>query len=430
MPLSSPRSRGEAIYIPFIADTDDATEKIDKLQDKLTGENVGGKAFMGGLLGGFIGGIGFDAIINALGSVRDEFQEIVELAEESPELFDAEQLANIQAYSNAAEKLNTQFTDLKIAVASDMAPAITAAMTDTTQKIEEQGVALTVLKFGFDDLYRYIFKSGDAFNQAASDAESFDRALQNQTDTHIALRDVIETEEEALKRLNKENKTLLSDMFKIYDASEKFIEDEEKREQKIRDIEDEKTRLAIEAGNLRADKLSTQEKETDFALRQIELDEKLAELQEEGTRAIEDKENATKKLIFTQLEAKAAQDGLISVAEVEFLQETAVTMGLVDQAAADMAIGIAQAADAMWEQFQKPGEAVENVQDLLNRVVQGGPYRTQLVVETVYPSGLPSFAPQLPTTPIIEGFGRTQRRSPGQIDMNWVAQEVNRKNTK
>ncbi len=237
-----------------------------------------------------------------------------------------------------------------------------------------------------------------------------------------------EDAEEALKRQSDAYKTLLSNMFKIQDANEKFIDDEERRAEKQKELEEEKVRAAIEGTDKQKDlkrdlaeldrdienarskkakgddaKEAKEERIHDLMVRrqelieriadaqqeamvtQVEIDEKLAALEEEKTDAIEDQEKSRKQMVYDTLDMLAAQDGY-TIDELKFLKEQQLALGLIDKSSQDIATAAYDAAQMLWEQFEKPGEAVGDIQAALNRVVQGSPYRAQIQIEQVVTS--------------------------------------------
>lgn len=327
------------------------------------------------------------------------------------------------------ERLNAQAKNYFDMLKKDAGEALAPVAEGLSQMFEIEQETQRLMKDGlnpYEARRQAIENITTAQDDATQSTEDFGDANEDTAESVIDNTEALKANEKALKMQSDAYKTLLSNMFKIQDANEKFIDDEEKRAEKQKDLEEDKVRVAIEAGekqkdlkrdlaeldrdiaNARKKEASTDEQRAAKAERihdlnvrrqelleriadaqqeamvtQVEIDEKLAKLEEEKTEAIEDQSKARKQLVYDILEQKAAQDGLISSDEVKFLQDTAVQMGLVDRASADMAIAAAEAADIMWEQFQKPGEAVGDIQAALNRVVNGSPYTAQVVIEQV-----------------------------------------------
>ena len=377
------------------------------------------------------------AVYAALKFVAKQLEEVSDLAEDQPELFTDRQLDAVQEYDASLAMLKDTLNEVKINILTGVMPAVTdmAFGLANTNEIRARTNELVSEGMGREQA---LTQATRELNEAARDTAS----------GLLEYGESLEDAAEAAKLLSAENKVLLGNMFKIQDASDKFIEGEEKRAEKQKKLEEDKVRTVIETnekiselenkiekvrekgGKNVAEKVLDLEKKiadarTDMVIRNVENSEKLADLEKDGIEAIEDKEKATKKLIYTNLEAKAAQDGLISVEETKFLQDTAVQMGLIDREAAAMAIGIAEAADAMWEQFQKPGEAVQDVQDLLNRVVQGGPYRTQLIVETVMSGNFNETRTFGAAAKNSATYGATGRGA----NLNYLTQEVTKRQT-
>ena len=99
-------------------------------------------------------------------------------------------------------------------------------------------------------------------------------------------------------------------------------------------------------------------------------------------------------------------------------------MGLVDRASADMAIAVAQAADEMWQAFENPSQAVDDLQTKLDKIVQGGPYRTQIIVEQVYTGAANARAP-------IYGEARTPGPlHPSATTVNYLSQVITQAQTR
>jgi len=300
-----------------------------------------------------------------------------------------------------------------------------------------------------NDYTQEVLNATDAQNEAGSGLDGWGRKLSEVTP-------VIEDNTEALKEQSKAFQTILSNMFSIQDANERYTDTLERLNERQAELEQQKVELVVSGGDkekqikkdlleldrdiayARSKAYSTQEQALNAGerihdmlvrraeleqkiadmrggdvVKQVELDNKIADIEQQKVEAAQEQEKARKKLVYQMLEQKAAQDSIVSTEELRFLQDTAVQMGLVDRASADMAIAASEAADMMWEQFQKPGEAVGDIQDKLNQVVRGSPYRAQIVIEQV--GGIPvlssrTFAPPptgaaTPLNPIAGPYG-------------------------
>lgn len=282
-------------------------------------------------------------------------------------------------------------------------------------------------------------ESGKKFKEIDESTESFDRNLKRLPASLDSTTESLEDNAEALKEQSNAYKNLLSSIDKIQSVNERFTDDEERRAEKIKEIEADKVRAVIEGGDKQKElKQDLAELERDIAtergkkvegedeqfakterlhdmevrrldilkriseerdnaaVKQIEYNDKIAELEQESTEAIEDKEKAYKELLYAQLESQAtAESGVggadITQKEFEFLQNMKVELGLVDAASANAAIAISEDANSIYDEFQKVAdEGVGSVQTALDAVVHGSPYVARIQIETV--GGVPNIS--------------------------------------
>ena len=395
---------------------DKASKDLKKIGQETNNLVTAGQSIAGGFSTA-TAGIGL-AII-AISKIKKELDDVVKLSEKQPELFSDQQLANIQAYDDAAQDLNNTFQELKITTAAAIAPTFTAAMEDTNQKIKEQGVLLTVLKFGFDDIFRYLFKAEDAYVGAADAVDSYDRAIMNQQGIHIQLREQLDdttnsvkAQEQALRLLSNSYKDLLSSTQAIDRESQNFADREAARAEQLKRAQEEKVRLQIQLNNIRAAGNSDIQTENRYALQQIELDQKIAELSQQRITDEQEKQKASKQRIFDLALEQAAQDGLSS-AEFERFQNLQVQLGLVSRESANMAIAERQAADEFAQALSDPNEELDKLRENMNRFVSGSPYIVDVIINTM--GGIPSFAalPGGATTPANQFEGGVGFRAAG-----------------
>jgi len=185
--------------------------------------------------GGFWGGVVFDLVVNGLRSIKDEFGEVIDLAEEQPELFTDQQLQNVYAYNNAVGDFKDAWTDLKIQLVDGVLPALTDVALGLANTNDIRARANELVKEGYGR-EQALAQASRELNDATRD---YTPTLEDNTD--------------ALKEQSKAFKGLLSAMDKIQSANEKFAEGEEDRANKIQDLEDKKAQAVVDAGRKRED---------------------------------------------------------------------------------------------------------------------------------------------------------------------------------
>ena len=197
----------------------------------------------------------------------------------------------------------------------------------------------------------------------------------------------VEENTEALKAQSKAYQALLSSAATINRESEKFVDDEQERANRLHEIENEKVRLRLEQNAVQAAGNLTLEERNKFMTRQIELDNEILALQKESQDAEQDLQKATNQRIFDMALEQAAADGLSS-AEFERFQNLQVQLGLVTRASADRAIAERQAADEFAAALSDQTSEVTSLQDALNNIPSGSPYRAAVVIDVI--GGIPT----------------------------------------
>jgi len=402
-------------------------------------------------------GLAAAALTGIIIGVNKEFQEIVELSKEKPELFTDEELRNAEEYGSAINEINNVWTELKITAGT---PIMGIVATDLRALLDIEG-ALDAIK------------QGNLNDWAANIINNFSKGAEAAIEWGDTAIDVS-------KDVSKEYKNLLSQMGKVQDINEKFSDDEQDRADKIKEIEEDKVRAVIESSqkieelerdkaNLAKERASALakiedgsknamqrredvrrrfvEKEHDLqvridearnkaAIQQIELGDKIAEVEKESTEAIEDKEKALKELLYAQLESKAAAESSaggaqITKEEFEFLQNMQVELGLTDAASANAAIAIADDAQTIWDAFTDATGGVNDVQTALDAVVHGSPYVAQIVIETV--GGVPQLGGGAANAFVNKGVPVARLNKGADRDvgiLDFLAQETTKRQTR
>jgi len=169
------------IQIIFEAIDKNVKQVADEIKDKL-GETAGwsgGFEEAGLAMDLFAGAAGLAA--GAMAGIAKELGEIVKLSKEQPELFTAEQLETTQEYGAAIAELKTQFLETKVAVATEVMPAITELIT----KVNDAETAMYLAAAAGDTWALLSEQQADAYYEQAAaletaieKTESFDMALQ------------------------------------------------------------------------------------------------------------------------------------------------------------------------------------------------------------------------------------------------------------
>ena len=157
--------------------------------------------------------------------------------------------------------------------------------------------------------------------------------------------------EETAKRLSAVYTGLLSSMFSIESANQSYAQTIDDLTKKDADLAAEKDRLTLAMWQeQQAGKLTNDEN-----LRYVQQMAEITAAQEENAKAKEDAEKDAKKAseqrVYDLAQQKLAADGVVSSGEYEYLQNLAVSMGLVSRASADQAIAESNRADALVENF-------------------------------------------------------------------------------
>lgn len=245
--------------------------------------------------------------------------------------------------------------------------------------------------------------------------------------------DAAQAADELAKAQSRANQELLNNMFSIQSEAESFAQGEEDRASRQRDLDAERIQLAQKRQSVlaeielvkedsdikeskRQDKLiDLNQKLNDLTVDGLKLTEQEASLAADAARAMEDKADAAQRVVYNLLEQKAAADGLVTSDETRFLQDTAVSMGLVDRASADAAIQAAETADQFWAGFQQTGQAMTTLETTVTKStdqisadflkVQGPMDKTRLLMQGIaaYDGRVIHYGVEFSTTGSIPG---------------------------
>ena len=360
----------------------------------------------------------FGSMVGTAKIITQEMEQLAKAVEKTPELFSEEELRIAKNYLEVSKDVSKTWEHIGLKIM----PIVAADMEAIATITDRGGQSLADWAAGIINGAKGIASELDI---AAESASSFDRAIMNQTGTHIKLRAEITQDTAALKEMSGTYKTIISNMFAIQSAGESFASGEEDRASRIKELEQEKVRISLQQNEALAEGNLSLERRNSFALRQIKIDEQLAEITLQGTNAIEEQEKARKKMVFGMLEQKAMADGIISTPEFEWLQNTAVGLGLIDRASADASIAASDLATSMWENefaLSSVIDPMEKTRDLMAQIrALGGVVDFGVNFQTF---GAPVGAASTNTL-LAAGGGRTRRT----LDMNWLAQETTRLQT-
>lgn len=411
-------------------------------------------------------GEGFSKLADELGVTEDSFRELVYSVDEAQVLSqDMADTAHNQQL--AVEEMTNAWDNFQVTLGAKVSPVITTVLEGLVRTNEIR------------DRANELVKEGASREQAL--AQAAEEVAEKHKDAENATADYVFAAEDAKDAINEQSKAfqdLLKSMTKVQGINDKFIEGEQDRADKIKEIEDDKVRSVIEASqkreelerdlaNLAVERSSAlakidndstnaalrrqdikrrfAEKEHDIevklaalrddaAVEQIKLNEKITEIEQEGTEAIQEKEDALKKLLYAQLESKAVAESSaggtqVTKEEFEFLQNMQVELGLTDAASANAAIAIAEDAQSIWDAFTDATGGVNDVQAALDAVVHGSPYKAQIIIETV--GGVPNIRNTFGKSAVNSAnYGPTGRGATTGLSLDWLAQETNRRNTR
>ena len=141
---------------------------------------------------------GFTSILAAAGIaakfVVGQLDEVVKLSEKRPELFTAEQLANVTAYGEEVSKLKDEFEKTKIEVVSGIAPALTDLLERSNASARAMELAAAAGKnwaFISEQQADAFIEMAIAEEGAIEAAEVFDRVLLSTAESSTESTDII-----------------------------------------------------------------------------------------------------------------------------------------------------------------------------------------------------------------------------------------------
>jgi len=291
------------------------TNKLDASFLKMgkSGLSVGTKSLFS------IAGAGM-AAIGAIKYVVKEMEELVKLSEKKPELFTPEQLKDVQAYGEAVAVVADNFTELKIKALSPLM----AGLADDLERINNADQSGRGGRKPIQDL-------ADDYSNAASNVESYDRALTGTTQTQeLSIKQIealgkIQDEADkkrldAIKELTKANQEYLDDIGYWSDQYEKKAETAASIAEARGEIEADLAQARAQGWWEGSDKI------------QGYID-KLADLDEKEQEAAENWEENIAKRKLAMLEELLSADGELTEAELQSLEEKGVAWGVYTEEA-------------------------------------------------------------------------------------------------
>jgi hypothetical protein len=392
---------------------------------------------------------GSDAIREMGDGVSDSLilnQEALDQAREYElaidDLSDAWEGFTYQVGTKALPVLTTYIDMLtgSITVTQDFAQNIS----DGQEIIEAFQDATDGLSFSIGD---YTFTIGDA----TTETSDFENTLGEVGPT-------AEEMEKAIKGVSDALKTTLGSMSAIDDEFEDFTDAEEKRADKLKELEEGKVRAVLEGTgereelerdlarakqDLAADiaKIDKDDEDrlrkknellVDFArkqediqrklaelgntnmLEQVKIDDEIAKAKEESQKASEDFAEAEKKRVFDLVQAGLEKDG-VNQKEFEFLQNYLVQQGLITKAAGDKAVAERAAAESVIADYERQNAVTDETQTKLDALVNGSPYVATIQIETVgtIPSISTSMSVRTPVSSFYTTAGNIRNRDEG-----------------
>lgn len=191
-----------------------------------------------------------------------------------------------------------------------------------------------------------IVDEDNAMVEAANSADN----LGQSTDDLAAKQEAAAT---TAKTLSTVYTGLLSTMFSIQKSNDAYNNTLEDIAKKDEDLTAKKQQLTLQMWEeQRAGKL-TNEENLKYVQQLAEITKAQEDNQAAKAKAEEDNKNASKQRIYDLAQQKLAADGVIDSGEYDYLQNLAVSYGLVSRAAADQAIAENKRADALVASFEQ-----------------------------------------------------------------------------
>lgn len=347
--------------------------------------------------------------------------------------------------ANTQRTIKANFEDIKAILGEEFLPDVNAAaievknftswVVENAEEIKEWANIISWAnpgKWGVEigKAARNLFGFSDASEESADSAADLVNETNEIPESMEDAEAAAKALEDALKEQSKAYSTVLGNMQKIQDENDRFADQKEQRGERQKRLEEEKVRLAIESGDeqkkikrdlaeldrdianeskkqaktkeqraakeerlhdmnvKRADLLERINKaQQEAAVAQVEIDDKLKQLEEDKVDAIEDQEQARKRLLYATLEQKATEESSaggkdITQEEFEFLQNMQVELGLTSAESAKTAIKISEDANRIYAEFQTATGSVNDVRAALQDVVAGSPYNIKINIET------------------------------------------------
>lgn len=240
---------------------------------------------------------------------------------------------------------------------------------DAFEKIAKGGekvnrVMTGIRTLGFSELGRWLTGKWQGLDEAA---DQLSTASQNASDdiedlgdaadeTAPSLEDLEEAEKraaDAAKELSRMYTGLLSSMFSIQSENERAAESEQNIANKRAELAEKEKRVKLELWSLRQQEGYTLAEEAKYYQKLTDIQQEKIELDNMEVKAQENAAEASKKRIYDLVQQKLAADGLIESGEFDYLQELAVSYGLVSRESANRAIADNALADQMVSNFVK-----------------------------------------------------------------------------
>jgi hypothetical protein len=322
-------------------------------------------------------------------------EQIRDLAANTPDglIITEDDLRDIRIYNQQVDELNDNWLAFRMNVAKTSVPKANAFLewlidpnknADTAAEFINSffaGTGIETAAHKAERLKKELEGSGAAAEEATADMEG--------------LEDPLQTAEQAAKRLSSQMQALLGSMFKIQNETDRYNETLSNLAGKDAELAAEKNQLTLKMWEEQAAGKMTNDTYLEYVQRLDEITKKQAENAQATTKAKEDNAKASQQRVYDLVQERLAADGLIDTGEYKYLQELAVSKGLVTRAAADQAIAESNAADEYVSNFQKTQPLMTQTLTLMQQIA-------------AYDGRVVQFGVNYSTTGSVAGYGSNQ----------------------
>jgi hypothetical protein len=219
-------------------------------------------------------------------------------------IFNEQAYLEARKFQIAQDDLKDSWDGFMMSLGKQALPKAIGLLGEMNSNIEESGTALGILRFGWDDVFRGIFKSKDSIDElaeastaAADTADEAAAAFESEEEKVKRLADEAKAAADAIKEMSQANTEYLSLVGKLSDDNEKYAQSVQKIQQDL------------DAGNITIDEANQKWQE-------------LADAQEE----------ASQRMVLNMLQQELAVDGL-DAKESDYLLQKGMEWGIYSESA-------------------------------------------------------------------------------------------------